>query len=126
MLQNIEYHTITQASEKLGVERRIIKRLIKRGEIEFVKGKSKRSPYLIPETQLQHLYESATFEISADKEKEVTSSEKMESKSKHYLLSSDKYDDFVQIQKNLSETMVHLASTQEQIALTLAQLLKKG
>ena len=103
-------------------------RLIKSGKITSVKEKALRSPYLIPEAQLQHLYDIATTEISADNQKEVTSSEKTESKPHQpqpHLPCAEKCDHCFQIQKNITETMLRLASTQEQIALTLAQLLKK-
>jgi len=125
--KKVKYYTATQASEKLGIERHIIMRLIRNDRIDSIKGQYQRSPYRIPETQLQKLYELATSEI-ANKEQEASNT-KIETKPIPNHTPTPQpykyYDDFLQIQKNISETMRHLASTQEQIAFTLAQLLKK-
>jgi excisionase family DNA binding protein len=113
----MQYYTIKEASERLGIKIYTIKRLVRTGKIESKKGEKQRSPYQIPQTELEKIRE-----IASPKEEKTT--EKAEIKldsapERRY------YEDFMEMQKILVETMRDLASTQEQIALTLAQLVKK-
>ena len=53
----MEYYTVKEASEKLGIERHLIMRLVKTGKVESIKGEEKRSPYKITKTELEKIRE---------------------------------------------------------------------
>jgi excisionase family DNA binding protein len=122
----VKHYTITEAAEKTGIGRHRILRLIKRGKIEAVKGEETRSPYQISEAELEKL---PALEKSCDIEIAKNSQKKPEGISNitkpDYAQEGKYYEDFVQIQKILVETMRNLATTQEQIAATLRELVKK-
>lgn len=121
----MKHYTITEASEKSGVAKHRILRLIKRGKIEAVKGEG-RSPYQIKEAELEKL---CVLEKTRELEIAKSAQKKQEAISKiakpDYAQEGKYYEDFVQIQKILVETMRNLATTQEQIAATLRELVKK-
>ncbi len=101
-------------------------RLVKRGKIEAVKGEESRSPYRITEVELEKLRD---LESLRDIENSTNPQKEQEVISKitepDYAQDGKCYENFIQIQKILVETMRDLASTQAQIALTLAELVKK-
>lgn len=122
----MKHYTITEAAEKSGVARHRILRLVKIGKIEAVKGEESRSPYRISEVELEKLRDLEKLRYienstNPQKEQEVIS----KITKPDYAQDGKYYEDFIQIQKILVETMRDLASTQEQIALTLAELVKK-
>lgn len=119
----MQQYTISEASKKFGIEKRKIMRLIKAGEIKATKGKNARSPYQITENELLKLCDIVGHK-SSQEEKEVVSSIPIETKTDS-VQNAKHYEDFIQIQKILVETMRDLAATQEQIAATLRELVKK-
>lgn len=129
--KNVEekYYTVTQVSELLGVERSEIMRLVKTGKIESTKGEAQRSPYLIPEGQLQELCSKNRSEKNNDNVKQkVVSALGMEPKGQNYssvLSEKTCCDEIAEIQKNISKTQHQIALTQQQMAETIAELLKK-
>ena len=116
-------YTISEASQKLGIEKRKIRRLIKTNKIEATKGENTRSPYQITENELRKLCNIVGCK-TPNEEKEVVSSISIEPQSAA-VQNTKHYEDFIQIQKILIETMRDLAATQEQIAETLRELVKK-
>ena len=124
--KNIKYYTVTQASEILGIGRSKILKLVKTGNFSAIKGPGMRAPYLVPEDQLQNIrhaavskayyYQDRVFEHPTD-----------DTKNNPPLIShSDRqHEDLLQIQKNISEAMRNISSTQEQIALPLNRLIDK-
>jgi len=119
----VQRYTISEASQKLGIEKRKIMRLIKTREIEATKGENARSPYQITENELLKLCDIVGYKTVQEK-KEAVSSIPIEPKTDS-AQNARHYNDFIQIQKILVETMRDLAATQEKIAETLRELVKK-
>jgi len=119
----VQEYTISEASKKIGIEKRRIMRLIRAGKIKATKGKGSRSPYKIGENELQKLRDIEESKTSQKEDKAVFRT-KIEVKP-DYVENVKYYGDFIQIQKVLVETMRDLATTQEQIAATLRELVKK-
>lgn len=121
----MKYYTITEVAEELGVERQRILRLVKSGKIQAEKGENSTSPYQISEDELKKFRSMEKIEIESEKK----SPKKQEQEVVCEIIDHGKdikhYEDFIQIQKILVETMRALATTQEQIAATLRELVKK-
>lgn len=114
-------YTVTELAEKLGVPRSRISWLVKSGQIESLKRKKQRDPYKIPKSELEKL-------TPKGKTKPAKKSQKSTGKSisvKADEIKEPRYDEFINIQKILVETMRDLAKTQEKIASTLSELVKK-
>jgi excisionase family DNA binding protein len=119
----MQHYTIKEVSEKLGIGKATIKRLVKTGKILSIKGEARRSPYKIPKTEIEKLKEIARQKTPTEEVKweETLGQEKKADNSQE----SKDYRDFIEIQKTLAATMREIAATQEQIASTLKELIKK-
>jgi len=118
----LKYYTITEFAEKLGVPRSRVLWLVRSGQIESTKGENPRSPYKIPKSELKKSNRKSTSK-STEKTKESKET-KISGKSRE-IQKEPSYEEFVEIQKILIETMRDLAKTQEKIASTLSELVKK-
>lgn len=120
----MRYYTITEAAAKLGINRNTVVRWVKTGKISAAKEDNKaRSPYKISESEFAKIREESTPNTTAPTPTAVKPEVVREAQTiqaKPY-----RYEEFIEIQKILLETMRDLASTQEKIATTLAQLVKK-
>ena len=115
----MRYYTIRELSNKTGLKIYRIRHLIKKNKIRSVKGKGPNSPYKIPDTEVKKLLVIAEENVSISKESQPRI-EKTEEEGKSKL-----FEEFIEIQKTLAETMRDLASTQEKIATTLREMVKR-
>jgi excisionase family DNA binding protein len=117
----VKYYTVTEAANKLGIDRKIILRLITAKKIVTIKDKAQTSPHKIPESELEKIKANNFSQKVTPKAEEVEKQQEKTTNAKQ----SNNYEDFIEIQKTLAETMRNLAMTQEKIASTLAELIKK-
>lgn len=119
----MKQYTIREAAKQLGIAKNRIMRLIVRGKIAATKGKNARSPYQIDETELPKIKELLG---SLATHREPTVVTKTPTAAQPEMIAIGKqYEELRHMQKLLAETMRELATTQEQIAATLHDLVKK-
>lgn len=118
----MQYYTIKETAEKLGIGKATIRRLIKTGKILTIKGEAQRSPYKISKTEIEKL-KGMVLEKKQPEESMKTIPE--EEKKLENSQENKDYRDFIEIQKTLAATMREIAATQEQIASVMKDLVKK-
>ena len=115
-------YTITEFAEELGVPRSRISWLVKSGKIEAMKRKKQRDTYKIPKSELEKFAQESKTKPTKKGQKPT---EKRVAAKANETKREPRYDEFINIQKILVETMRDLAKTQEKIASTLSELVKK-
>jgi excisionase family DNA binding protein len=118
----LKCYSITEFAEELGVPRNKISWLVKSGQIETIKRKKQRGLYKIPKSELEKFAQGSRPK-PAKKSQKLTV--KRISKKSNGMKKKPRYEEFIDIQKILVETMRDLAKTQEKIASTLSELVKK-
>ncbi len=131
----MEHYTISEASEMLGIKKRKIWEVVRSGKVKSTKDKGQSSPYKIPETELDKIKQIVNSKApTQDKVKVIAepesksnlnSTSNSDAKVASEALNTKHYEDFIQMQKILMETMHNLAGTQDKIAEALIFLAKK-
>ncbi len=127
----MEYYTITEIAAKLGIKRHKILQIVRGGEVKSRRSESQTSAYQIPKTELKKLREIVNAEVPTKKKTNSNKRAAANNGSTEILspesspLKNGHYEDFIQMQKVILETMHNLSSTQEKIAETLSYLAKK-
>lgn len=119
----MKQYTISEAAKQLGIAKCRIMRLIVRGKIAATKGKNARSPYQIDETELPKIKEQ--LESPATPSVARAEAKTRPDAQPEAMELGRQYEELRHMQKLLAETMRELATTQEQIAATLYDLVKR-